>query len=72
MTYNEAEILLNTLERNPYPYNGEPYVALIVPEIIDERMKFIADIQKFDVDVKDYSTNGQYTINGYSKKAFNL
>lgn len=72
MTYKEAEYLLSTLDENPYPYNGELYVAVIVPEIIDDRIRFLSDRKKSSVDVKDYSTNNQFTINGYSKKAFNL
>lgn len=75
MTYDEAKFLLSTLERNPYPYLGELHTALIVPEIENEKISFVADIRDgltTKDEVSKYSSNNKYTINGYMNKSFNL
>lgn len=75
MTYEEAESLLYNISPNPYIYNGDKWVAKIIPEIVNDRIPFIEDLQNnkaTDKDVIKYSSNNQFTVNGYMMKAFNF
>lgn len=74
MSYEESCSLLSCVNPNPYTYNGL-YLALIIPEIVDERRGFIDDLQNNKISKKDvvnYSSNGHFTVNGFKAKTFNL
>ena len=53
MTFQEASSLVSNMSLNPYYYNNELYTAIVVPEIINDRIKFIADLKE-----------GKVTVNG--------
>lgn len=75
MTYKEAGYLLSTIDKNPYPYNGELYTALIIPELIDDRLGFLADLKegKINADnIEKYSSNKNFAIYSVLNSAFNL
>lgn len=75
MTYKEAEYLLSTLDKNPYLYEGQLHTAFIVPESVDDRLGFLADLKerKINADnIKKYSTNKNYVIYSVLNSAFNL
>lgn len=75
MTYKEAKYLLDTLDKNPYPYNGELYTALIIPELIDDRLGLLADLKegKINADnIEEYSSNKNYVVYSVLNSAFNL
>ena len=74
MTYEEAKSLLSKVVPNPYYYRGEKWVAKIIPEIVNDRIPFIEDLNNKkvrDEDVIKYSSNNQFTVNGYKMKSFN-
>jgi len=75
MNYEEAKFLLSTITPNPYIYNGDKWVAKIIPEIVNDRIPFIDDLKNkkvTDEDVIKYSSNNQFTVNGFMMKAFNF
>lgn len=45
MTYEEAKFLLSTVTPNPYIYNGDKWIAKIVPEIVNDRKTFLDDLK---------------------------
>ena len=60
---------------NPYYYNNELYTAIVVPEIINDRIKFIADLKEGKVTVNgsfEYSSDNNFIVYGYMNKAFNI
>ena len=73
MSYKEAKALLETLPNNPYLYNGDKWIAKIIPETVKDSVTFIVDLQNkkaVDSDVVKYSSNNQFTVNGYMMKSF--
>jgi len=75
MTYEEAKFLLSTVTPNPYIYNGDKWIAKIVPEIVNDRKTFLDDLKNkktTDDDVIKYSSNKQFTVEGYMMKPFNF
>ena len=75
MTFQEASSLVSNMSLNPYYYNNELYTAIVVPEVINDRIKFIADLKEGKVTVNDsfkYSSNNSFIVYGYMNKAFNI
>ena len=75
MTFQEASSLVSNMSLNPYYYNNELYTAVVVPEIINDRIKFIADLKEGKVTVNDsfeYSSDNNFIVYGYMNKAFNI
>ena len=74
MTFQEASSLVSNMSLNPY-YNNELYTAIVVPEVINDRIKFIADLKEGKVTVNDsfeYSSDNNFIVYGYMNKAFNI
>ena len=75
MTFQEASSLVSNMSLNPYYYNNELYTAIVVPEVINDRIKFIADLKEGKVPVNDsfeYSSDNNFIVYGYMNKAFNI
>ena len=75
MTFQEASSLVSNMSLNPYYYNNELYTAIVVPEVINDRIKFIADLKEGKVTVNDsfeYSCDNNFIVYGYMNKAFNI
>ena len=75
MTFQEASSLVSNMSLNPYYYNNELYTAIVVPEVINDRIKFIADLKEGKVTVNDsfeYSPDNNFIVYGYMNKAFNI
>ena len=75
MTFQEASSLVSNMSLNPYYYNNELYTAIVVPEVINGRIKFIADLKEGKVTVNDsfeYSSDNNFIVYGYMNKAFNI
>ena len=75
MTFQEASSLVSNMSLNPYYYNNELYTAIVVPEIINDRIKFIADLKEGKVTVNssfEYSSDNNFIVYGYMNKAFNI
>ena len=75
MTFQEASSLVSNMSLNTYYYNNELYTAIVVPEIINNRIKFIADLKEGKVTVNDsfeYSSDNNFIVYGYMNKAFNI
>ena len=63
MTFQEASSLVSNMSLNPYYYNNELYTAIVVPEIINDRIKFIADLKEGKVTVNgsfEYSSDNNF------------
>ena len=75
MTFQEASSLVSNMSLNTYYYNNELYTAIVVPEIINDRIKFIADLKEGKVTVNgsfEYSSDNNFIVYGYMNKAFNI
>ena len=75
MTFQEASSLVSNMSLNPYYYNNELYTAIVVPEIINDRIKFIADLKEGKVTVNgsfEHSSDNNFIVYGYMNKAFNI
>ena len=75
MTFQEASSLVSNMSLNPYYYNNELYTAIVVPEVINDRIKFIADLKEGKVTVNgsfEYSSDNKFIVYGYMNKAFNI
>ena len=75
MTFQEASSLVSNMSLNPYYYNNELYTAIVVPEVINDRIKFIADLKEGKVTVNDsfeYSSDNNFIIYAYMNKSFNI
>lgn len=75
MTFEQATEKLNLISPNPYIHQGDLFTAIIVPKDSDDRISFISDLRdgKANVsDVKKYSHNDQYNVDGLMTKTFNL
>lgn len=75
MTFQEAHNLISNMSLNPYNYNNELFTAIVVPEILNDRIKFLADLKDGKVSYKDssqYSSDNNFVVCGFMNKAFNL
>ena len=75
MTFQEASSLVSHMSLNPDSHNNELYTAIVVPEVINDRIKFIADLKEGKVTVNDsfeYSSDNNFIVYGYMNKAFNI
>ena len=67
MTFQEASSLVSNMSLNPYYYNNELYTAIVVPEIINDRIKFIADLKEGKVTVNEsfkYTSDNNFIVYG--------
>lgn len=75
MTFQEANNLISNMSANPYNYNNELFTALVVPEILNDRIKFLADLKDGKINANDslkYSSDNNFVVCGFMNKAFNL
>ena len=75
MTFQEANALISNMSANPYSYNNELFTAIVVPEILEERIKFLSDINDGKINTHDsfnYSSSNSFVVYTLLNKSFKL
>ena len=75
MNLQEAQKLLSMFQENPYMYGDDKYTAIIVPETLEDRMNYLADLRDGKASINDghkYSENDKFVLRGVMNKGFNL
>lgn len=75
MTFQEANALISNMSANPYSYNNELFTAIVVPEILEERIKFLSDIKDGKININDsfnYSSSNSFVVYTVLNKSFRL
>ena len=75
MTFQEANALISNMSANPYSYNNELFTAIVVPEILEERIKFLSDIKDGKINTNDsfnYSSSNSFVVYTVLNKSFKL
>lgn len=75
MTFQEAQNIILNMSANPYKYNNELFTAIVVPEILNDRKKFLADLKDGKISAKDslhYSSDKNFVVCGFMNLAYNL
>ena len=75
MTFQEGHNLIVNMSANPYNFNNELFTAIVVPENLNERIRFLEDLKKGKININDsvqYSLDGNFVVCGFMNKAFNI